>query len=44
LSFGYLAFALGMVITQGFNGAGDTMFSIVGTIVFRRGKWKHRKV
>jgi putative MATE family efflux protein len=86
LSFGYLAFALGMVVTQAFNGAGDTvtptvlnlfsfwmlelplayllamrlgfdergifyaivaadtMFSILGTVFFRRGKWKLRKV
>jgi putative MATE family efflux protein len=86
LSFGYLTFALGMVLTQAFNGAGDTTtptvinlfcfwmlelplayllalrlgigergvfyaivasdvaFSILGTIAFRRGRWKHRKV
>jgi putative MATE family efflux protein len=86
LSYGYLLYALGMVIIQAFNGAGDTatptkvnffcfwmlelpaayllalklgmgergvfvaiviaesMMTIVGTILFRRGRWKTRHV
>jgi Na+-driven multidrug efflux pump len=86
LAYGYLFYAFGMAIIQGFNGAGDTatpmkinffcfwlleiplawflalpmgmeekgvyvaiviaesMMTIVGVILFRRGKWKKRKV
>jgi putative MATE family efflux protein len=86
LAYGYLFYAFGMVIIQGFNGAGDTatpmkinffcfwlleiplawvlalpmgikekgvymailiaesIMTIVGIIIFRRGKWKKRKV
>jgi putative MATE family efflux protein len=86
LAYGYLFYALGMAIIQGFNGAGDTatpmkinffcfwlleiplawflalpmgmeekgvyvaiviaeaMMTIVSVIIFRRGKWKKRKV
>lgn len=86
LSYGYLFHAFGMVIVQGFNGAGDTatptkinffcywlleiplawflalsvgmaesgvyvaivvaeaVMTVVGIILFRRGKWKERQV
>jgi putative MATE family efflux protein len=86
LAYGYLFYALGMAVIQGFNGAGDTatpmkinffcfwlleiplawflalpmgmeekgvyaaiviaeaMMTIVSVIIFRRGKWKKRKV
>jgi putative MATE family efflux protein len=86
LSYGYLVYALGMVIIQAFNGAGDTvtptiinlfcfwltelplayflaiqrgmgergvfaailvaesLMSIAGVILFKRGRWKNRKV
>ena len=86
LAYGYLFYAFGMAIIQGFNGAGDTatpmkinffcfwlleiplawflalpmgmeekgvyvaiviaesMMTIVGVILFRRGKWKKRQV
>jgi putative MATE family efflux protein len=86
LAYGYLFYAFGMVIIQGFNGAGDTatpmkinffcfwlleiplawflalpmgikekgvymailiaesMMTIVGVLIFRRGKWKKRRV
>lgn len=86
VSFGYLAYAYGMVVVQSFNGAGDTftptiinlfchwlfqiplayglaiwagwgpkgvftaialaesLVAVVGIILFRRGKWKTRKV
>jgi len=86
LAYGYLFYALGMAIIQGFNGAGDTatpmkinffcfwlleiplawflalpmgmeekgvyvaiviaesMMTIVGVLIFRRGNWKKRRV
>ncbi len=86
LAYGYGFYALGMVIVQAFNGAGDTatptvinvfcywlfqlplayvlavkleygatgvywaipiaeaLLTVVGVIIFRRGKWKHRKI
>jgi putative MATE family efflux protein len=86
ISYGFVFYAVGMVITQSFNGAGDTytptllnficfwliemplayilsisigfnekgvfwaiviaesMLTIIGIIIFRRGKWKLRKV
>jgi putative MATE family efflux protein len=86
LSYGYILYALGMVVVQAFNGAGDTItptiinvfcfwlleiplayvlalpagwnergvffaiviaesaMSVVGAIVFRRGRWKTREV
>lgn len=86
ISYGYLFYALGMVIVQAFNGAGDTytptvinlfcywlfqiplayglslpagfgpdgvfwaiataesIIAVVGVLVFRRGRWKERKI
>jgi len=86
LSFGFVAYALGMVIVQSFNGAGDTytpmfinivsfwlveiplayflaiyfsfnekgvfisiivsetLLTLLGIILFKRGKWKYKKV
>ena len=86
MSYGFVFFALGMVLTQSFNGAGDTwtptwislgcfwlweiplayalarvwgfgpmgvfiaialgysIFALVSTVLFRRGKWKERRV
>ncbi len=86
LAYGYGFYALGMVIVQAFNGAGDTatptvinifcywlfqrplayvlavkleygatgvywaipiaeaLLTVVGVIIFRRGKWKDRKI
>ncbi len=86
ISFGFLFYAMGMVMSQAFNGAGDTttptwmnfiafwcleipiayflamkagfdqhgvymaivigeaVLTIMGVVLFRRGKWKERKV